>query len=161
MQLQSRVVAWQAIAERKCEELASKFGMNNPESYFQPMANSRTGSMNLLEYEANELATGYATANSPKAWTVQYNMILIRPYVRTRPFVHSCRHPSLPAETTNTSLPDSSVAGSSLPSNSKWGQRGRRKHTYCTSFKPKAWLLAGALFVSRHCFQHSMSESEE
>lgn len=41
----------------------------------QPIANPHAGSMNLVEYAENEPAMGNTTANSPRAWTVQYNIM--------------------------------------------------------------------------------------
>lgn len=44
------------------------------------MAKPQAGSINRLEYTEKAPAMGKATANSPRAWTVQYNMMPISPY---------------------------------------------------------------------------------
>jgi hypothetical protein len=51
-------------------------------TYFHPIANPHAGSRNLVEYDEKEPATGNTTANSPRAWTVQYNMIPIKVYAK-------------------------------------------------------------------------------
>lgn len=44
----------------------------------QPIAKPHAGSINRVEYAENEPATGNSTANSPRACTVQYNIIPMR-----------------------------------------------------------------------------------
>jgi hypothetical protein len=45
-----------------------------PRTHFQPMAKPQEGSRKRVAQEENEPAMGNMTANSPKAWHVQYNM---------------------------------------------------------------------------------------
>jgi hypothetical protein len=53
-------------------------------TYFQAIAKPHAGSMNRLEKTAKDPATGNTTASSPRACTVQNNMIPMRPYAMTR-----------------------------------------------------------------------------
>jgi len=46
-------------------------------TYFQPIAKPHAGSKNLVEKAEKDPATGRRTAISPRACTVQYNMIPI------------------------------------------------------------------------------------
>lgn len=48
------------------------------------LANPQAGSRNLVEYAANEPATGNVTAISPRAWTVQKSIIPISPKAMIR-----------------------------------------------------------------------------
>lgn len=44
-------------------------------THFQPIANPQDGSRKRVAHDENDPAIGNRTANSPRAWQVQYNII--------------------------------------------------------------------------------------